>query len=93
MQLLFKLKRTCSRQTKWCTRNHRIIPVLLDLRYSDNEVDLDSGKVEILVAEDNDELREYLVRELRKEFSVLRNERWKRGIGYCFRKESLPHYQ
>lgn len=38
---------------------------------SDIDNEDSSGKPEILVAEDNDELREYLVAELRKEFSVL----------------------
>ena len=61
-------------------------PGVLDLRYSDNENDLDSGKVEILVAEDNDELREYLVRELRKEFSVLEATDGKEGLAIALEK-------
>ncbi len=53
---------------------------ILDLPSSENEDVLDSGKVEILVAEDNDELREYLVRELRKGFLVLEAKDGKEGL-------------
>ncbi|MEO7992284.1 MAG: two-component regulator propeller domain-containing protein [Chryseolinea sp.] len=59
---------------------------ILDLQYSDNEDGLDSGKVEILLAEDNDELREYLVRELRKEFSVLEAKDGKEGLAIALEK-------
>jgi signal transduction histidine kinase/ligand-binding sensor domain-containing protein/DNA-binding response OmpR family regulator len=58
----------------------------IDLQYSHDEDHVDSGKVEILVAEDNDELREYLVTELRKEFSVLEARDGKEGLAIALEK-------
>jgi signal transduction histidine kinase/ligand-binding sensor domain-containing protein/DNA-binding response OmpR family regulator len=60
---------------------------ILDLQYSnDEDQQIDSGKVEILVAEDNDELREYLVTELRKEFSILEAKDGKEGLAIALEK-------
>ena len=61
-------------------------PGIVDSQCSDNEDHLVSGKVEILVAEDNDELREYLVKELRKEFSVLEAKDGKEGLALALEK-------